>query len=163
MQLAQKGQSTSLLKERKQRVYLKIHSSIISSICQEMYDILIFHPIPISYRYSSMSISNGIKLVAKLGKCLCNIQYRQNPWWGHTGTASTSHAAYRIDNRIFLHTATLMEMLWVSILEATNRINMPPETSCSKVQERESKCKAGSALFFNTTYRTTLSWGAHSF
>lgn len=116
-----------------------------------MYDILIFHPIPISYRYSSMSISNGIKLVAKSGKCPYNIQYRQNPWWGHTGTASTSHAAYRIDNRIFLHTATLMEMLWESILEATNRINMPPETSCSKVQERESKCKAGSALKCSST------------
>lgn len=111
-----------------------------------MYDILLVHPIPTSYRYSSTSISNGIKLVAKSGKCLYNTQYRQNPWWGHTGTASTSHAAYRIDNRIIVHAATHMEMLWESILEATNGINVLSETSCSKVQERESKCKGGSAL-----------------
>lgn len=51
-----------------------------------MYDILIFNPIATFCTHTSMSISSSIKLVAKSGQCLYNIQYRQDPWWGCTTT-----------------------------------------------------------------------------
>lgn len=45
-----------------------------------------------------------------------------------------------------MHAASHMEGLWKRNLEATNRINMLPEMSCSKVHEIELKCKGGCAL-----------------
>lgn len=75
----------------KRRVFLLLHfkvkkkkkgyppKSIHLEFPQELYGILTFHPIPTFYTYTSMSISNGIKLAAKSGHCLYNIQYSQNP------------------------------------------------------------------------------------